>query len=655
MYNIGLVVGSAEDSFSYQVSQGAMEALRATGDNLFIFPVKYLNRTEIARKDPNQQFEYQYNFLIAYALSNSLDAIILCLGTVAYRSEHDEIMAFLRGFKNIPVLLVAADEEGYANVRYNNDTGLRTGIEYLIKQRNCKHICMVSGTTNNTDSLERLNIYLNVLKDNGMAVTEEMIEYSNLCDRSQESIEKLIVNNPNMDAIVCVNDLTAKAAYDVLKKHHLEIGKDVCVLGFDDWEDSAYMDPPLATVRADASELGYRAGMIVHDALRNGHTTDVSFSLTENQKLVETSFINRTSVSGISMPITELTKDTESNYIRKIQDMKYVNHQLNVVTRDMLMFDRGTIKNFSGFLTAFHLEGVESCYLFMLDKPIEYHEAEYVNVVKDLHLQAYKEGDKIIELSRGDVIISKDDLFAYEGFRKKGKNYIVIDIYSRELQYGIMVCDLPLKYFGYIENICFLISLTTKISDLLVTKEALLAEQENMLLKLEQENIILNNISNKDELTGISNRRGFITKAMDILKNTANYKKLGLIMYADLNYLKLINDKYSHSEGNYALQICADALEKIAGEKAIVGRIGGDEFAVFMKIPCTGEGIRLKNRLRIFLEEINAGSGKPYEISMSVGVYEFAITAKSDLKELIKEADSRLYVDKSNKKPFVER
>lgn len=655
MYNIGLVIGAAEDDFSYQISKGAMKAAQENNDNLFIFPMKYLNRTEIARQDPNQEFEYQYNFLIAYALSHSLDAIILCLSTVAYRSEREEMLAFLHGFKDIPVMLVATDEKGYANICYNNETGLRAGIEYLIKERGCKHICMLSGTTNNSDAKERLEVYKQVLNENGLTIREEMIEYSNMFNLCQPSVETLLSNNPDMDAVVCVNDLTAHAVYDVLKKHNLEIGKDVCVLGFDDCEDSLYLEPPLGTVRADASQLGYRAGMMVHKCLESNQISTASFLLDEAQSMVNTTFVNRTSVSGQAMSSTELTKDTELNYIRKIQNMKYINHQLNVVTRDMLMFDRGSIKNFSGFLAAFDLAGVESCYLFMLDKPIEYHESEYVNVVNTLHLQAYKEGDEIVELSRGDITISKDDLFSYEGFRKKGKNYIVIDIYSREIQYGILVCDLPLDYFAYIENICFLISLTTKISDLLVTKEALLSEQEAMLNKLEQENLILNNISYKDELTGISNRRGFITKTMNILKNTANCKKLGLILYADLNYLKLINDKYSHSEGNFALQVCADVLEQIAGKQGVVGRIGGDEFAIFMLIPCMGEGMRLKNRLRTLLEEINSSSGKPYEISMAVGVYEFVITKKSDLKELIKEADSRLYVDKSNKKPFVER
>lgn len=57
MYNIGLVVGGADDQFSYQVSEGAMKAASENGDNLFIIPVKYINRTEESRNDPCEKFE----------------------------------------------------------------------------------------------------------------------------------------------------------------------------------------------------------------------------------------------------------------------------------------------------------------------------------------------------------------------------------------------------------------------------------------------------------------------------------------------------------------------------------------------------------------------------------------------------------------------
>lgn len=655
MYNIGLIVGGAEDPFSNQICKGAMEAASLKGDNLFIFPVKYLNRSDYAKEDPCQRFEYQYNFLIAYARSHSLDAIILCLSTIAYHTGHEECLALLKSFREVPVFLVASEEEGYASIKFNNVSGLRNGIEYLVKEKKCKNICMLSGGMNNGDAMERLQVYKDVLAENQIQVTDSMIEYGDLSEKSVPEMERLLANNPHMDAVVCANDVMAKAAYQVLKQNQLTIGEDVLVLGFDDIEESSHMEPPLATVRADAAKMGEQALIMAHESLEEYGSSRDKNVLCAKQSLVETAFVKRESVAGKGSNQNVFLPDKEYDYIRRIKEMNLANHQINIITRDMLMFDKGSENNFSGFLKAFSLDGVEECYLFLLEEPIEYHAKEYVNSVNNLYLQAYKRGTEIIEYSKGERVFNKDELFAFEGFKEHGKNYVVIDIYSREMQYGILVCDIPYRYFGYVENICFLISLATKIIDLLIMQEALLHEKEVMLQKLEQENLVLNNISNKDELTGIYNRRGFITKTLKLLREPDNFKKIAVLIYVDLNYLKLINDKYSHAEGNYALQACATALETVTGNDGAVGRIGGDEFAVFKIIPCPGEGVHLKNQLKFILDEMNNSSGKPYEIAVSAGTYEFMITAESDLKELIKEADSRLYMEKSHKRPFVER
>jgi len=177
MYNIGLVVGNVEDPYSNQVCQGAMKAAEAVGDNLFIFPVKYLNPSDMIKNDIKQQFEYQYNFLLGYAQSHSLDMIILCISTIAYQATKKEALEVVKSFDGIPVLLLASDEEGYSSIMYDNVTGLKEGIQYLIDERGCKNIGMVSGHLDNADAVERLNVYKEVLTQNGLEFEEKKVVY----------------------------------------------------------------------------------------------------------------------------------------------------------------------------------------------------------------------------------------------------------------------------------------------------------------------------------------------------------------------------------------------------------------------------------------------------------------------------------------------
>ncbi len=654
MYNIGLIVGNVEDDFSNRICAGAMKMAQQTGDNLFIFPVKYLNFSDEILHSERQKYEYQYNFLMAYAQSKSIDIVILCLGVISYRTSREEYLKVLKSFVDVPVLLVASEEEGYPSVMFDNVAGLREGIQYLISDRGCKNICMFTGNRDNSDAIERMQVYKQVLAENHLPQTENMIAYGDFSYWCTKEAEELFEKNPHMDAVVCGNDLMAIAMYNTLKKRNLQIGKDVYVLGFDDIEEAADMEPPLATIRADASVMGERAVLEAHSLVETYKKEGLK-TIPVRKSRVSTKFINRESASGVS-EIQNIDLEAMKTYCNsKVQNMIEGNHRLNILTRDMLMYCDTSKGRFFDFLDACQIENMTRCYLFMLDSSKAYYPKGDFKIVDKLYLQAYKREAKVQEFARGEKNILLSELYSGEYFKERPKSYVVIDIYSREMQHGIMICDIPYEQFLYVENLCFQISIATKIIDLLQVQEQLLAEKEVMVQKLAQENLILDNISNKDELTGINNRRGFITNTMDKLKNEMYLGKKAAIIYSDLNYLKLINDRYSHAEGNFALQACAQVLDSIKGEDCVAGRLGGDEFALFCVLKDGVDGATIKAQLKQKLKEINEKSNKPYEIAMSIGVYEFWIDKASDLKELLKEADAMSYVEKKAKRPFIER
>ena len=92
---------------------------------------------------------------------------------------------------------------------------------------------------------------------------------------------------------------------------------------------------------------------------------------------------------------------------------------------------------------------------------------------------------------------------------------------------------------------------------------------------------------------------------MEILKKPKNLGKEAVLCYADLNYLKLINDTYSHAEGNYSLQTCANTLTQATDENCIVGRIGGDEFAILKLISNPEDGCSLKTKVQKIHKEFS--------------------------------------------------
>lgn len=648
-YRIGLVIGNVEDDFSNQVCKGVMRGAEILGDTVFVFPVKYFGQDEIDQADVLQRYEYQYNNMLTYAQSQSLDLILFCLSTIAYRSTPEEYNYLLHIFKDIPVLLIATNTDKFPSVVYDNENGLRDGINYIIKQKKCKHIAMLTGTESNTDAQERYKVFMNVMAENNLPVPDSMIVRGEFNDKCYPLVEKLLKNNPELQAIVCANDSMAKAVYSILNQYHFVIGKDILVMGFDDIEDAENMVPPLATVRADAALLGYRAIMEGHSLLEK-HEENPAQPIPNDTYVINTTFINRESLTGTKQKEKRITEDMLLAQKRKIHHMIYMNHMMNICTRDMLMFNSESIGDYTGILNGLSINEIEECYIFILPKPVACYSNKDPIRSSSLYLKAYRKDGRIIVPPADEQHIEINRLFQHPCLLDSKKTYFVLDIYSREWQYGILVCTLPHHLVHYTESICFHVSMAAKVMDLFNVQEGLLKDREEMVHRLEAENTLLDNISKKDELTGICNRLGFMTKAHDMLKDFVGRK--AVILYADLNYLKRINDTYSHAEGNFALITCAHTLEKIMGDEAIVGRIGGDEFAAFAIIDDETDSGNLKTAIKQHLADFNQTHQKPYPITLSIGYHEFVVSKRHILKDVISLADEQLYKDKNMKPPF---
>jgi diguanylate cyclase (GGDEF)-like protein len=87
-------------------------------------------------------------------------------------------------------------------------------------------------------------------------------------------------------------------------------------------------------------------------------------------------------------------------------------------------------------------------------------------------------------------------------------------------------------------------------------------------------------LSITDELTGLHNRRGFFTLAQQQMKVSERSGGALLLFFVDLDDLKHINDTFGHLEGDKALIEVSNVLRDTFRESDIIGRIGGDEFAV---------------------------------------------------------------------------
>src|SRR5207244_11941111 len=118
-----------------------------------------------------------------------------------------------------------------------------------------------------------------------------------------------------------------------------------------------------------------------------------------------------------------------------------------------------------------------------------------------------------------------------------------------------------------------------------------------------------------DELTGLYNRRGFLTLATRDLRLARRGNETLLVAFADLDDLKSVNDTAGHAVGDRALRDTAGLLRQTFRDSDLVARIGGAEYAVLVRRAgpeCAGA---LADRLQRWVRAVNRRAAPPYQLS----------------------------------------
>jgi len=165
--------------------------------------------------------------------------------------------------------------------------------------------------------------------------------------------------------------------------------------------------------------------------------------------------------------------------------------------------------------------------------------------------------------------------------------------------------------------------------------------------KAEEEVLLL---SITDQLTGLNNRRGFLTLAEQQLKLSDRTKRGLLLFFTDLDGMKWINDTLGHKEGDNALIEVATVLKETFRSSDIIARMGGDEFAVLAIDTMEGNTEIHMARLQDQIDRHNSQENRRYGLSISVGCSYYDPENPCSIDELMAQADKRMYEQKRNKK-----
>jgi len=240
----------------------------------------------------------------------------------------------------------------------------------------------------------------------------------------------------------------------------------------------------------------------------------------------------------------------------------------------------------------------------------------------------------------------------------------------RKQTFDAMLLDLSLPDSEGIESIRRIsdradipIIALTKESDDRCRIEPLLAGAEDTFIKerINSSNVIravqyaiarhrrigeLHALSLIDELTGLYNRRAFMTLGDNQLKIARRQNSSVTLAFADLDGLKTINDQCGHMWGDFALKDIANILKNTFRESDVIARIGGDEYAMLWIAHAPASSDALYSRLKAGVDAHAVSEPRPYRLSLSIGFSHYQIGFAESLEDMLFETDRRMYVDK---------
>jgi diguanylate cyclase (GGDEF)-like protein/PAS domain S-box-containing protein len=158
------------------------------------------------------------------------------------------------------------------------------------------------------------------------------------------------------------------------------------------------------------------------------------------------------------------------------------------------------------------------------------------------------------------------------------------------------------------------------------------------------------NLSFVDELTGLSNRRGFLSQARQELDTAALVRRPMLLIFVDVDGLKQINDRLGHAAGDQALVETGAVLKSTFRERDVPARLGGDEFVVLVTDASVVGSANLLDRLEHRLQALNDRPDRQYSLAISTGVARFDPASPETLEALLSEADGQMYLEKRRKR-----
>ncbi|MCQ2241600.1 GGDEF domain-containing protein [Treponema sp.] len=577
-------------------------------------------------------FEYQYWAGAKLINVKDVDVVIVLSGIYFSSYNVEEFAEMLEPFKDKKIISLSQKlpiENSWA-ILSDNETIFENAFDFLVKKCGAKRIAFMDASkTSSVESQLRFNAYKKNLRPYQMTYDDSIVFHGKFTMNSAyEELEQRLgkdCTGVDFDAFIAANDQMALGAMAFFKDHGIKVPEQVKVLGYDDINEAAAVQPSLSSISPFNFNLGFNAAMTAM-MIANGLDAQKEFTspaklvirdstgyeYCEHKKTLRTEALNQLILRGY-----------DNTYIYYLLDTIQCNDALEVfLKRIQKTLKEVDIKKFA---------------LVLYDEPVYYKKLTEFKMPEKVKLEyVYENGEgKVLS---GEYFSPEEHIVPPDVFDDVHEKFIAQSIYYGEKQYGYMLYSIGER--GLVFYNLYAKALSNAIAN---SYEYTIQYVKNISLQIEKYE--LEQTSRTDELTGVLNRRGFDIQGQKQIDYAVTTGGGGVVFYGDMNGLKAINDTYGHEYGDKAIKAEAEILKSTFRASDTVGRMGGDEFAVV----AAGFPMRKLDEVKkIIAQKCLEAKEKyqlPFDFSISLGAIEFD-NKLTDLNSLLKFADQQQYVEK---------
>lgn len=556
-----------------------------------------------------------------------LDGIIIAPDTLAIQGLISRIKEHIKKEAKCPIVSIRAKMDEYYNVLVDDNTVIEPIIRHFITTHGFTRLNFLAGPKGFPDSEKRLASYKRILEEYQIPVEEGRIYYGDFWKHAGYKAVDEWLDGPlePPQAIICASDYMAITVSNALIKRGISVPNDIAVSGCDDIIDSAEYSPAITTARMPHFDMGMEAVTKIHKH-NQGMEQD------------QNSYLN-------TIPVIRESCGCKNAYEYEQNELK--RHYIDMT--DILQRSIARLAYMSVDLT-----GLTK--LDEINERLRYYVYENVSFTDfymclETNWQNYNE--------ENDEESTDNQILMEVGIKNK-VDYSKIKFPREELIPPEFAEDEPMIFFfsmlhhqgnkfGYIaisyEGLrtympsyqAWLVNISNSLENVRVHSEL-----NRLVFKLEDMYI-------RDELTGLYNRRGLEILGRKYLKQALEENLRLMILTADLDKLKMINDNYGHLGGDIAIKVVADALQQAADDDEICMRCGGDEFTV---MGLEYDENKMNNFVKKFvdtLDKYNQSGNNEFNVYVSYGWSLISPDENTTIEDCMIVADSKMYQQKYEK------